>query len=435
MSREAKIGVFLGGAILIMAVFISVVGDMSTWFRKPGYEIFAHFTTVTGLEKNAAVRLAGVKIGYVKEIRLAERKARLVLSISPEHSIPRGSKATLASLGLVGEKYIEILPGEEPGSYQAGETIEARTTVGLDQLGDMALSIGEDVKQVAGSLRRLTSDETTRDIQAALRNLASASRELDQFLAENRGRLQAGIRSAAAAAEALDVKFAEAAENLAGASRLLRETVGENRELIRDNMSKLESGLAELERALRLIRETLEKINRGEGTLGKLAEDPDLYEEARETLGAVRKAVAPVSRMRAVGSYRADYLGRTEKFKSYLSAGFYLAPRAFLLGQVVDDPRAEEFRFSLQTGMRFGSFSPRAGVIESELGAGVDYFAFDDRLMFSLEGYDFRRDGGPQLRFTAQFALLKYVHLLVGLDDFGRSSSRQAFFGLGLGTR
>ncbi len=435
MSREARIGIFVGGAILILAAFIFVVGDMSTWFKKPGYQIYAHFPTVTGLEKNAAVRLAGVKIGYVREIRLAERKARLVLNIFPEYKVPRGSKASLASLGLVGEKYIEIFPGEEPTNCQPGETIDVRASIGLDQVGDLALSIGEEVRGVAGSLRRITGDETARNLQDILQSLASASKELDQFLAANKDPLEAGIRSAAAAAEEMNSRFAAAADNFVEASRQLREIVGENKESIKENLARLQSGLDEMEKSLRLLRETLEKIHRGEGTLGKLAENPDLYNEAKEALGAVKKAAAPISRLKAVGNYRADYLGRTEKFKSFLSAGFYLAPRSFFLGQVVDDPRLDGFKFSLQAGMRFGPWSPRAGIIESELGAAVDYFAFGDRLVFSLEGYDFRRDDGPQLRFTAQFALLRYVHLLFGVEDFGRSSNRQVFFGLGLGTR
>jgi len=85
--------------------------------------------------------------------------------------------------------------------------------------------------------------------------------------------------------------------------------------------------------------------------------------------------------------------------------------------------------------MRFGAVAPRAGIIESEFGAGVDFLALGDRLMFSLEGFDFQRDGGPRLRLAGQFALLRYLHLVLGIDDFGLDSRREVYFGLGLGTR
>jgi hypothetical protein len=55
--------------------------------------------------------------------------------------------------------------------------------------------------------------------------------------------------------------------------------------------------------------------------------------------------------------------------------------------------------------------------------------------MFSLDGFDFRREGGPRFRFTTQFALLRYLHLILGLDDFGSDARREVYFGLGLGTR
>jgi len=169
--------------------------------------------------------------------------------------------------------------------------------------------------------------------------------------------------------------------------------------------------------------------------VGKLVQDPELYDEARETLGRVKKTVEPLGRMRVTGQLRADYLGQTERVKGTIGAGFHLSPRSFLLGQIVDDPRRDGFVYSAQAGMRFGALAPRAGVIESEFGAGVDLLAFRDRLMFSLDGFDFRRDGGPRLRLTTQFALLRYLHLVLGVDDFGSDTRREVYFGLGLGTR
>jgi hypothetical protein len=169
--------------------------------------------------------------------------------------------------------------------------------------------------------------------------------------------------------------------------------------------------------------------------VGKLVQDPKLYEEARETLGTVKRTVEPLGQMHATGHFRADYLNETRKYKGTISAGFYLTPRSFLLGQVVDDPRQKGFVYSAQAGMRLGAVAPRAGIIESEFGAGVDFLALGDRLMFSLEGFDFRRDGGPHLRLTSQFALLRYLHLVLGIDDLGSESRREIYFGLGLGTR
>src|SRR4030042_6053468 len=152
MKRELKIGIFLAGTFVILAAFIFIAGDMSTWFRKPGYELSVVFPSATGLEKHAAARLAGVQIGYVKDIRLDQRKARVVLAIWPKYQVPKGSRATMASIGLVGERYVEISPSEQAGFLQPGETLEASTAVGFDQIGSLAGSIGCELK---GGSRRI----------------------------------------------------------------------------------------------------------------------------------------------------------------------------------------------------------------------------------------------------------------------------------------
>jgi phospholipid/cholesterol/gamma-HCH transport system substrate-binding protein len=435
MKRELKIGVFLAGTFAILAAFIFIAGDMSTWFQKPGYELSALFPSATGLEKHAAARLAGVKIGYVKDIRLDQRKARVVLAIWPKYQVPKGSRAALASLGIAGERYIDISPSEQAEYMQPGDEIEAKASIGFDQIGSLAASIGDEIKAVSRSIREMTDEETRQNLSGILNNLNGFTLELGEFIAANKGELETGIRSFSRAAREFDQKLGSVSVSLEDTIRTVKTIAAENQESIKSNLQKLEEVLTELQESVRLLRNSLEKIDKGEGTVGKLVQDPELYEEARETLGQVKKTVEPLSRMRATGHFRADYLDETGKYRGAISAGFYLTPRGFLLGQVVDDPRQDGFVYTAQAGMRFGAVAPRAGIIESEFGAGVDLLAFGDRLMFSLEGFDFDRDGGPRFRLTSQFALLRYLHLVLGIDDFGSDSRREVYFGLGLGTR
>ena len=435
MRREIKIGIFLAGAFLLLAVFIFIAGDLSTWFQKPGYELSVLFPSATGLEKRAAARLAGVKIGYVKDIRLDERKARVVLAVWPKYQVPRGSRATLASIGLVGERYIEISPSDQADFLKPGETIEAGVTVGFDQIGGLAASIGDELKAVTRSLREMTDEEAKQNLSAILKNLNAFSLELSEFMAANKGELETGIQSASQAAKGFDQKLGEISRNLNETIAAVKTIATENEDSIKSSLQKLEEVLDELQESVRLLKNSLEKIDKGEGTVGKLVQDPALYDEARETLGQVKGTMEPLRQMRATGHFRADYLNETQKYRAAISGGFYLTPRSFLLGQIVDDPRQDGFVYSAQAGTRFGALAPRAGIIESEFGAGVDLLTLGDRLMFSLDGFDFRRDGGPHLRLTGQFALLRYLHLVFGVDDFGSDSRREVYFGLGLGTR
>ena len=144
MRRELKIGIFLAVAISVLAAFIFVVGDLSVLFKKPGYLLYVSYDSAAGLEKRALVRMAGVKIGYVKDIRLKQSKAEVLLSIDSGINVPRGSKATLASLGLLGEKHIEIMPSEEAKFCLPGETIEGIPPVSFDQMGTLCLLYTSD---------------------------------------------------------------------------------------------------------------------------------------------------------------------------------------------------------------------------------------------------------------------------------------------------
>ena len=140
MKKEFKIGVFMTIAALILAAFIFVVGDITLIFRKQGHSLYASFDTAAGLEKKAIVRMAGVKVGYVKDIRLEKSRAKVLMSVNPGIEVPRDSKATLAALGLLGEKYIEILPGEEKDFCLPGSVIGGIPPVSFDQIGSLLLS-------------------------------------------------------------------------------------------------------------------------------------------------------------------------------------------------------------------------------------------------------------------------------------------------------
>jgi hypothetical protein len=105
------------------------------------------------------------------------------------------------------------------------------------------------------------------------------------------------------------------------------------------------------------------------------------------------------------------------------------------MAQAIHDPWLERFTYSVQAGMRWKSFSPRAGIVESKAGAGLDYYALRDRLRFSLEGFDFNRRPRPRFRLWTQYAVSKYFYILLGIDDFTLVPKRELFFGFGLGLK
>ena len=435
MKRELKIGIFLAAAFAIMGLFVFIVGDLSRWFKKGGYELNASFQTVTGLEKQAAVRMAGVKIGYVRDIRLANRRAEVVLSIAAEFLVPEGSKASLSSYGMIGEKYVEITPSDRPEHFGPGSTLETTSAIGLDQVGAIAVSVGEEIRTLSRSLNEITGEGSRTDIRETLANLNTFTGELKEFMAANGQNLETGIQGIARASRDLDKQIASLSRNLEETIDTINGIAKENRGAVKTDIEKVGEVLDDLKESARILRLTLEKIDKGEGTVGKLVQDPEMYESAKTTLASVDRFAEPLSTVRPIGSFRVDYLADSEQAKSVATLGLSLSRRYYAFGQIAWDPLLDNYAYSAQGGMRWDAVGARAGLFESTFGAAVDLITFNDRLVFSLEGYDFYRDSGPRFRFMTQFSLVRYLRLIAGVDDFGQAANRQFYFGLGVGVR
>lgn len=433
MKREFKIGIFLAGTLFILALFIFFVGDLSDLFRKEGYTLYANFESVAGLEKSAVIRIAGVKAGFVKDIRLERGKAQVVMSINSGVEVPRGSKASLAALGLLGEKYIEVRPGEAKDFYQPGETMEVVPSVSFEQMGTLLSSIGDQIQQTAESLNTMVGGESGTHFKGTLENLSSLTSDLKEIVGSSKDDLNRSLQTTTRAIETFEQNVGEVSRNLEELISLMRDTVNENRGNIKINLEGIKELIEKTEESLRLLNESLEKINKGEGSLGKVINEPELYDDARETMGEVRKMVQPLSKFRFIPGIRADYFGESELLKSMLTFRVWPTEDKYLLAQIVRDPWLDKFTYSAQGGVRLGPVSPRTGIMESKFGAAVDYYAFQDRVMISFESFDFNRKPRPRMRLWTRYAVSKYLYILLGIEDFTLAPQREVFFGFGLG--
>ncbi|NOR15295.1 MAG: MCE family protein [Candidatus Aminicenantes bacterium] len=434
MKREIKIGIFLALASITMAVFILVVGDIGTLIRKPGYELFLYFDSAAGLEKQTGVRLAGVKIGYVKEVRLKGSQAEVVLSIDPKHHLRIDAKATLAALGILGEKYIEVIPGQSETYAPPGSTIESVPPMGLDQVAVMLAAVGKEIQETSIMLRDLIgTDENKTNIRDILQNITVFSAELKDFSERNKTTLDQSIRDTSRAVQNFDARMSEISRSLDDLITLLRDMAEENRDNLQESLSTMREVVDKAEKSLQQLNEILKKVNSGEGTLGKLVDDPELYREAEQAIKDVRSAIAPASEIAVHGGFNFEYFVDPNKVKSYMQLALWPTRKTLLMGEIIQDPFLDKFTYSLQGGLRWKDVAARAGVMQSQFGAAVDLYTFRDRLRLSLESFDFNRDKYPNFRLFASYNPTKYLYLLFGVDDFALKDRREFFLGLGIG--
>ena len=434
VRREVKIGIFITVAAVILGTFIFVVGDLSRLFTQPGYPIYLYFDSAAGLEEGTVVRMAGVKIGHVKDIRLKDQRAEVELSVRPEVKLPKNSKATLASLGILGEKYIEIIPGQSLNYAMAGGSLEVVSPLSLEKLGTELVDISSEIQETGETLRDVIGDEQAQtDFRQALEDLAVFARDLRDMSSRNKELLNQGLKETQHAVQNFDREVSEISRNMDELISTFQNILDENRDGIRSNMDSISELVAKAGKSLERLNETIEKINRGEGTLGKLIAQPELYQRAEETMGKIQDVMRPVTAFRASVGLQFEYFVQPNLVKSYLS--FYLWPTndRYLMAQIIQDPWRDKFTYSAQAGIRWGALSPRAGVMQSKIGAGLDVYAWRDRMKFSLEAFDFNRRPQPHFRFTTGYSLSRHVYLVVGAEDFALKSRRELFFGFGLG--
>jgi phospholipid/cholesterol/gamma-HCH transport system substrate-binding protein len=432
MKREVRVGIFLSGVFLILAILILFVGDVQEIFKKPGYRVYAVFDTALGLEKNAAVKLAGIKIGLVKDISLDGRRAKVSMSIYPVYQIPHGSRATLASLGILGEKYVEIIPSKEETFYEPEEIMDSLPPISFDQIGTLFLSIGEEIKKVSNSVNSILGKDLGPNLQKTLANLESLTAELDGLLKENRVSLHQTVENSGRAFDNLNQQVDRVSAGIQDTLQEIQGLVRDNKSGVKDNLDKLKEDLTKLKQTLESLNSTLEKIEKGQGTVGKLVNEPTLYDEVKETVNQAKKITSSVSSIDLNAGAQGAYYGESKLFKGSLYGGLIWENRAVFSAGLVHNPWQEKFVYSLQGGWKFRTLVLRAGLIESKFGAGVDWYLLNSRLSFGAEGFDFNREPRPQFRVYSRVYPIKNIYLLLGLDDFSLASRREFFFGLGI---
>lgn len=434
MKREVKLGVFIFIGILILVTFVLMVGDLGELFKRPGYSLFVRFESAAGLEKGTTVRLAGVKVGYVTEIQLKNSRAWVELNVKEGVKVNKEAKATLASLGFLGEKYVEIIPGEKQGFYQPGDVIKGIPPVSFDQLGTLMFSIGEEVKHMGKTLQELVGGEETRtDFRETLDNMASLSAELEGFFRTNKPEVQRSLRSSTRAFQKLDQSLEKTSRDIQEMTSLIKKMAEENRENLKTNLSRMKELMKEAEKSLELLHKALRKIDEKEGTLGKMIHQPELYQKAEAAVEDLEKTVHSFSDWNWELGVRGDYMAESGAVRSSLSLWVFPSENHYLLAQIVRDPWLDRFVYSSQLGIRRGAFSPRFGIMESKIGVGVDWFVWKDRLKLSVEGFDFNRDPRPRFRLWARYAPSPSFRLILGVEDFILVPQRELFFGLGFG--
>ncbi|PCE62586.1 MlaD family protein [Sediminicola luteus] len=271
LSREAKTGiiVIVGTVLLIMGM--SYLKSTPIFDRQ--MTLYAVYDHVGGLQSGTAVTINGLGVGKVKDVRFKDASGKLVvtLSVDDDFSFSKNSLAELYDTSPIGGKGLQIVPvfdGSVP--IQSGDTLITQakpglTDVFLEQLSPVKLKMEgalSSADSLLGNVNSVLDDTTKQDLQASIGELKKLMIGLNQTVAvfnKNKGKLDATFGNLAT----LSGNMAKISDSLAQAG--LAETV------------------ASLQGTAKSFDRMLAKMNAGEGTLGKMMTDKEMYDNLNES--------------------------------------------------------------------------------------------------------------------------------------------------------
>ena len=177
LEFDIKIGLFIFIGLVILTVVTFSIND---FFFKPGYNILVELGFANGIQQSAPVRLAGISVGEVKEAGVfkddgGKTMVRLKLWLTNDAKVEEDSQVIINTLGLIGEKYVEIIPGT-PGStlVSNGGVMKGHDSVSVEQITKKGYEIAlklegaiesmdeilAQVKSGHGTVGKLIYDET-----------------------------------------------------------------------------------------------------------------------------------------------------------------------------------------------------------------------------------------------------------------------------------
>ncbi len=177
---ELKVGIFVFASLLVLVFFILSIGGFKTW--SSGYRINLNFNFVNGVKVGAPVRFAGVDVGEVKKVSLefipqeSRSNIRLEVWIRDVIKIPADTSVWVNTLGLLGEKYVEMMPGKNYAqTLKEGDSLIGVDPLPIHQMFNHAESIMNNlddavvkIKNKEGSLGKLIYDDAVYNELEAL---------------------------------------------------------------------------------------------------------------------------------------------------------------------------------------------------------------------------------------------------------------------------
>lgn len=269
ISREIKTGIIVVGGILLFVLGFSYL--KSSPLFEDGKKLYAIYEDVGGLQTGTPVTINGLVVGNVNQIKFKDSSGDLVVtfSVNNDFAFAKNSPAELYDTGIIGGKGIQIRPVFDGTAIaRSGDTLPTKIQPGLTQLLQTQLSplqrkvenavtnadsLLQNVNEVLDVRAKRDLREVLAGLNTTVASFQKSAETLNRILNDNEGKLGNSLANF----EKLTASFSKFSDSL--------------------NNSGLNRTLANLESTVSNLDDLVARIDRGDGTLGKLLNDEKLY--------------------------------------------------------------------------------------------------------------------------------------------------------------
>lgn len=476
-----KVGLLVAGSFVAFGAFLQVVSTRGLG-SAGSYEVSALFDDVLGLEEKSPVQVAGIDIGRIKKIELYKGKAKVTLEIDGEVELYDDASIEKVAISLLGDYKLAVDPGsaKKPRLEDGAQIKNVKSLSNVDaivaEVREMSESIGKlvrgtpdqpapleqivlDVQGSAAAARKVLEEvsknigDNTQKLDKILANIESFTSDLSTISRGKDRDVEAIVRDTRAIAASVRIT----------AEQIEKIVAGQRKEDIDESVQSLKQTLDKMNRSLENIANITEKMDKGEGTVGKLINDEQLHEDISDSAAGIRDLVGGISTLQTWVNLRSEYQFRTASTKNYVQFILQPKPDKSYIFEVVDDPRgvretviedvqttspeagrAFQYRerrtttrdglnFSLMFAKRYYWLSLRFGIIEGTGGVGANVHLLEDKfeLLFDLNRFG-EEARFPRAKALALFEIVPRVYAHAGVDDPFNPGTVDYFLGLGV---
>jgi phospholipid/cholesterol/gamma-HCH transport system substrate-binding protein len=277
--REAWVGLFVIAGVAAILTVLAVMTNAALFRGR--YIIVTTVPDAGGIRKGDPVLMRGVNIGRVIKFGISQHNVDIRLEIEGEYKVPKDSRVEVRAAGILGGSVADVIPGQSTENVGWGDRLPGETGAGLFDKMD---ALAGQADTVAVKMQNLLSDKMVSDVHGGAAGARQSLESLQAILNEQRSDMRALTASLRRSAEGVE-KVATGPE--------LEQTVKRMDAIV----ARLDGTVDTLDRSSKSVQSILNRIDRGEGTLGKLSTDEELYKNANEAVANLNKATAELNKL------------------------------------------------------------------------------------------------------------------------------------------